>query len=161
MKNFKFHLLAAAACLLVAGCAAEINARGNLPPEDKLSQVTPGLTRDQVLQILGSPSTVATFSDHAWYYIGQKTEDYAFYRPKVIERQVVVVHFDDLGQVSDVKMLDKDDGQSFEMVDRTSPTVSGDLSLMQQIFGNLGKSPALPGSTTDSPGQTGPRTVPY
>jgi outer membrane protein assembly factor BamE (lipoprotein component of BamABCDE complex) len=156
MKKLKFHLMAAAACLLVSGCAAEINARGNLPPEDKLSQVTPGLTRDQVLQILGSPSTVATFTDQSWYYIGQRTEDYAFYKPKVIERQVVVIQFDDLGQVAEVKKLEKDDGKPIEMVARTTPTVSRDLSLMQQIFGNLGKSPALPGST-GSPGQSGPQ----
>jgi outer membrane protein assembly factor BamE (lipoprotein component of BamABCDE complex) len=154
MKNLKFHLLAAVACVLVSGCAAEINARGNLPPDDKLSQITPGLTRDDVLQILGSPSTVATFTDQAWYYIGQKTEDYAFYKPKVIERQVVVVHFNDLGQVSEVKKLDQDDGKPIEMVDRTTPTVSRDLSLMQQIFGNLGKSPSLPGNT-GGPGQSG------
>jgi outer membrane protein assembly factor BamE (lipoprotein component of BamABCDE complex) len=147
--------MAAAACLLVAGCAAEINARGNLPPEDKLSQVTPGLTRDQVLQILGSPSTMATFTDNAWYYIGQRTEDYAFYKPKVIDRQVVVIHFNDLGQVSEVKRLEKDDGKQIQMVDRTTPTVSRDLSLMQQIFGNLGKSPALP-TDTGGAGQSGP-----
>jgi len=155
MKKLKFRLMAAAACLLVAGCAAEINARGNLPPEDKLSQVTPGLTRDQVLQILGSPSTMATFTDNAWYYIGQRTEDYAFYKPKVIDRQVVVVHFNDLGQVSEVKRLEKDDGKQIQMVERTTPTVSRDLSLMQQIFGNLGKSPALPGDTSGA-GQSGP-----
>jgi len=159
MKKFKFQLLAAAACLIVTGCAAEINARGNIPPEDKLSQVTTGLTRDQVLEILGSPSTVATFTDQAWYYIGQRTEDYAFYKPKVIERQVVVVQFDDLGQVAGVKKLEMEDGKPIEMVARTTPTVSRDLSLMQQIFGNLGKSPALPGNT-GSPGQTGPQIGP-
>jgi outer membrane protein assembly factor BamE (lipoprotein component of BamABCDE complex) len=108
------------------------------------------------MQILGSPSTMATFTDHAWYYIGQRTEDYAFYRPKVIERQVVVVRFDDDGLVSEVKRLDKDDGKPIEMVDRTTPTVGRDLSLMQQIFGNLGKSPTLPGSS-GSPGQSGPQ----
>src|ERR1700754_3997845 len=130
MKKFKFQILAAAACLIVTGCAAEINARGNTPPEDKLSQVAPGMSRDQVIQILGSPSTVATFTDQAWYYIGQRTEDYAFYKPKVIERQVVVIQFDDLGQVAGVKKIEMEDGKPIEMVARTTPTVSRDLSLM-------------------------------
>lgn len=154
MNRISYHLLAAATCLVLGGCAAEINARGNLPPADKLAQVQPGLTRDEVMQILGSPSTVATFTDHAWYYIGQRTEDYAFYRPKVIERQVVVVEFDEDGKVAQVKQLDKEDGKPIEMVDRTTPTVSRDISLMQQLFGNIGKSPALPGNT-GSPGQSG------
>lgn len=155
MKQLKYYAVSIAACLVLAGCAAEISSRGNLPPADKLAQVTPGITRDQVVQILGSPSTVATFSDSAWYYIGQRTEDYAFYKPKVMERQVVVVQFDEEGRVAEVKRLDKEDGKSIEMVARTTPSVSRDLSLMQQIFGNLGRSPAMSGGS--SPGQQGPQ----
>lgn len=156
MKYFKYYMLPIVACLALAGCAAEINSRGNLPPDDKLAQVTPGITRDQVMQILGSPSTVATFSDQAWYYIGQRTEDYAFYKPRVMERQVVVVQFDEQGRVAEVKRLDKEDGKPVEMVSRTTPSVSRDLSLMQQIFGNLGRSPAMAGGG-GSPGQQGPQ----
>lgn len=156
MKYLKYYALSIAACLALAGCAADINSRGNLPPDDKLAQVTPGITRDQVVQILGSPSTVATFSDQAWYYIGQRTEDYAFYKPRVMERQVVVVRFDDEGHVAEVKRLDKEDGKPVEMVSRTTPSVSRDLSLMQQIFGNLGKSQAM-GGGGGSPGQQGPQ----
>lgn len=147
MKKLKFQILSILSCVIISGCAAEINARGNLPTEEKLSQVTPGLTRDQVMEILGSPSTSATFTDLSWYYIGQRTEDYAFYKPKVLERQVVVIQFDELGQVLEVKRLDKDDGKSVEMVERTTPTIGRDLSLMQQLFGNLGKSPAMPGGS--------------
>jgi outer membrane protein assembly factor BamE (lipoprotein component of BamABCDE complex) len=153
MRKNKYHIISALACVLLAGCAADINARGNMPPDDKLAQVTPGINREQVLQILGSPSTVATFTDHAWYYIGQRTEDYAFYKPKVVERQVLVIRFNDDGVVEEVRRLEMDDGKPIEMVDRTTPSVSRDLSLMQQIFGNLGKAPALPGQT--SPGQSG------
>ena len=146
MKRLKYQIITAFACVCIAGCAAEINARGNTPTDEKLSQVTPGMSREDVMQVLGSPSTSSTFTDKAWYYIGQRTEDYAFYLPKVLERQVVVVQFDDLGRVEEVKRLEKDDGRTIEMVDRTTPAVARDLSLMQQIFGNLGKAPALPGS---------------
>ena len=155
MKKSKYHILSILACVILAGCAADINARGNLPPDDKLVQLRTGLTRDEVLQILGSPSTVATFTDHNWYYIGQKTEDYAFYKPKVVERQVLIIQFGEDGLVEDVRRLEKDDGKPIEMVERTTPTVSRDLSLMQQIFGNLGKGPVLPGQSGSSPGNSG------
>jgi outer membrane protein assembly factor BamE (lipoprotein component of BamABCDE complex) len=159
MRFNKYHIISLFAGALLAGCAAEINARGNIPPEDKTAQLQPGMTRDQVLQLLGSPSTIATFTDHAWYYIGQRTEDYAFYKPKVIERQVIVVTFNDTGVVDQVKTLAMDDGKPIEMVERTTPTVNRDLSLMQQIFGNLGKTPALPGSSGGG-GDTGPSGTP-
>ena len=146
MKSLRYQIITILASLCIAGCAAEINARGNTPTDEKLSQVTPGMSREEVMQVLGSPSTSSTFTDKAWYYIGERTEDYAFYRPKVLERLVVVVEFDDLGRVEEVKRLEKDDGKPIEMVDRTTPSVTRDISLMQQIFGNLGKAPALPGS---------------
>lgn len=151
MKKLRYQIIATLACVCIAGCAAEINARGNSPTDEKLSQVAPGMSREDVMQVLGSPSTSSTFTDKAWYYIGQRTEDYAFYRPKVLERQVVVIQFDDFGRVEEVKRLEKDDGKAIEMVDRTTPSVTRDLSLMQQLFGNLGKSPALPGGGNVEP----------
>lgn len=154
MKSIKFHFFSALACLLIAGCAAEVHQRGNLPTDEKLAQVRTGISREQVQSILGSPSTMATFTDMSWYYIGQKVEDYAFYRPKVIDRQVVVIQFDNDGLVSEVKRLDKEDGKAIEMVERTTPTVGRDFSIMQQIFGNLGRSPSLP-SSSGSPGSSG------
>jgi outer membrane protein assembly factor BamE (lipoprotein component of BamABCDE complex) len=154
MKSIKIHIFSVLACVAISGCAAEIHQRGNLPTEEKLAQVRPGISREQVQSILGSPSTSATFTDLSWYYIGQKVEDYAFYRPKVIDRQVVVIQFDNDGLVSEVKTLDKEDGKEIEMVERTTPTVGRDFSIMQQIFGNLGRTPSLPGSG-GSPGQSG------
>ena len=154
MKNIKFHFFSALACLVISGCAAEIHQRGNLPTEEKLGQVRPCISREQVQSILGSPSTMATFTDQSWYYIGQKVEDYAFYRPKVLDRQVVVIQFDNDGLVSEVKRLDKEDGKAIEMVERTTPTVGREFSIMQQIFGNLGRSPSLP-SGGGNPGQSG------
>lgn len=154
MKNIKLHIFSVLSCLVITGCAAEIHQRGNLPTDEKLGQVRTGISREQVQSILGSPSTMATFTDQSWYYIGQKVEDYAFYRPKVIDRQVVVIQFDDNGLVSEVKRLAKEDGKDIEMVERTTPTVGRDFSIMQQIFGNLGRSPSLP-SSSGSPGQSG------
>jgi outer membrane protein assembly factor BamE (lipoprotein component of BamABCDE complex) len=145
---------AIASLLATAACESDIAARGNMPDPEKLAQIKPGTSRAEVLQALGSPTSVGTFSDKTWYYVGQLTEDYAFYPTKVLDRKVVAITFDDAGQVAEVKNLGKEDSQDVQMVSRTTPTVGRDQSLWAQLFSNLGKSPAIPASTSGS-GSTG------
>src|SRR5690349_1100017 len=85
--------LAVAAAL--AACAPMIDTRGNMPPPEVVATIQPGVTtRTQVSQLLGSPSTVATFNDRTWYYIGRKTETVAFLTPELTDQQVLVIKFD-------------------------------------------------------------------
>lgn len=145
---------ALAGLLATAACESDIAARGNMPDAEKLAEIKPGASKAQVLQTLGSPTSTGTFDDKTWYYLGQLTEDYAFFQTKVLERKIVAITFDDKGQVAEVKNLNKDDSQNVQMVSRITPTVGRDQSLWSQIFNNLGKSPALPASTSGS-GSTG------
>ena len=139
-----------AALLATSACESDIAARGNIPKPEKLAEIQPGATRDQVLQAIGSPSSVGTFDNKTWYYVGQTTEDYAFYATKVIDRKVVAITFDDSGRVAEIKNLGKDDSQDVQMVSRTTPSVGRDVSIWNQLFSNLGRSPAMPGATSGS-----------
>ena len=139
-----------AALLATSACESDIAARGNIPKPEKLDEIQPGATRDQVLQAIGSPSSVGTFDNKTWYYVGQMTEDYAFYATKVIDRKVVAITFDDSGRVAEIKNLGKDDSQDVQMVSRTTPSVGRDVSIWNQLFSNLGRSPAMPGATSGS-----------
>src|SRR5690554_1358574 len=84
--------LALAASL--AACSPRVDNRGMRFDPAVVSEVRPGMsTRDDVLYILGTPSTVSSFQGPVWYYIGQRTEKVAFFDPEVTERQVVEVLF--------------------------------------------------------------------
>lgn len=142
--NFALSLtLLAGAALMSAGlsaCAPRVDTRGSLPDPDRVLAVQPGIhTRDQVAEILGSPSSIGTFSDKTWYYMSRRTEQTAFFDPEVIDQQVLVVTFDDAGVVSDMKLYGYEDGRVIEPVDRTTPTSGRELTILQQIFGNLGR----------------------
>src|SRR5258706_8486866 len=68
----------------IAACSPMVDTRGNMPPPEIVSTIQPGVTtRTQVSQLLGSPSSVATFNDRTWYYIGRKTETVAFMSPEL------------------------------------------------------------------------------
>jgi len=129
--------------LLAAGltaCSPRVDQRGNLLDPDSVLAVQPGVhSKDQVAQLLGTPSTVATFDDKTWYYISKRTETTAFFAPDITDQQVLVVRFDDADLVEKVKLYGMDDAYEIEPVDRTTPTYGQTLTVLQQLFGNIGR----------------------
>ncbi len=126
--------------LTLGGCAGEITARGNLPDPERLAEVIPGeMTREEVAEILGSPSSVAAFDQETWLYISEKTSTFAFFEPEVIERMVVTVEFDDQGRVLKVSQHGMEEARDIEPVERTTPTAGNELSILDQVLGNFGK----------------------
>lgn len=131
-------------CLFVAlglaSCQPTIDQRGNLPDQKKLATIEPGVTtKEMVTQVLGTPSSVSTFSDKTWYYISRRTEQTAFFDPKVLDQQVVVVAFDDGGVVRDVQHLNLADGRPVDPTARETPSAGKELGFFEQLIGNLGK----------------------
>ena len=56
----------------LAGCTGgEEFRRGYVGDEQTLSQVKKGMSGEQVLTSLGTPSTVSTVGNKTWYYISQ------------------------------------------------------------------------------------------
>jgi outer membrane protein assembly factor BamE (lipoprotein component of BamABCDE complex) len=142
-KTARYVVGACAAGLLVSACSSDIQVRGNLPDPDVVSEIAPGVyTRRQVADKLGSPSTISTFEDRKWYYVGEKSTQTAFFAPDILERRVLVVTFDGTGKVDETQTFTLADGQIIDPVSRTTPTEGRELTVLQQIFGNLGSGTA-------------------
>ncbi len=134
-------VLAAALVFAPLGaCHPRISARGNLPTVDQLSQIKPGVTdKASVTALLGSPSSVASFDDTTWYYISQKSEELAFFKPEAVNPEVVAVVFDKDGVVKDVHKTSSTAPHTIEPVARTTPAPGKELSFIEQLIGNFGK----------------------
>jgi outer membrane protein assembly factor BamE (lipoprotein component of BamABCDE complex) len=124
----------------LAACAPVIDQRGNLPGEDKLATIRPGVTgKDAVAQLLGTPSTKGTFDDRTWYYISKRTEQMAFFEPTLLDQQVVAIDFDDNGMVSDIRHLGMEDRRDVTPVARQTPAAGRELTIVEQLLGNVGR----------------------
>lgn len=133
-------LLAGIFGLFLGACEQSVQVRGNLPDPDLVSKINPGVhSRIDIANLLGSPSTISSFQDSKWYYIGQKTTQFAFFAPEVLERAVIEVSFDDQGVVSETKTYSLADGQDIDPVDRVTPTEGKKITFLQQLIGNLGR----------------------
>src|SRR5271165_1329698 len=143
---------------LFAGCATSVEQRGNLPTQDKIAEVHPGTTtKDEVIKILGSPSSLSIFNDKSWYYISRRTEQFSFFDPNVVDQQVYVVNFDDQGVVKAVDHKSLEDGKDVVPVARATPAPGRELSFLEQVIGNLGKfNKSAAGSAGGGTGGTAP-----
>lgn len=126
--------------LVLGACSPIVRTHGHRLDDPALAQITPGQTsREQVAQLLGSPSALSTFDDSAWYYVSQRTERRSFYQKDVVEQKVVTISFDDQGLVEDVDEHDLDQARQIEPVARVTPTEGNELSLFEQFVGNVGR----------------------
>ncbi len=131
-----------AASLSIGACSPIVDKRGYVPEEDQLSKVAIGQdTKDQIYSKLGSPSTTATFENNTWYYISSRTERFGFFAPRIVDRQVVAVSFDENDLVANVANYGLEDGRVVNYVDRTTPTRGKELTFLEQMFGNIGRLP--------------------
>lgn len=138
MKNIAL-IAVSALSLLAAACTPTVNMRGNMIDDYKLAQVQKGIdTRTDVLRKMGSPTTIAPFDDSVWYYLEQKTEKRGILDDQVVEERVVVVMFDANGVVEQINDVDNK-RTPVPYVARATPTSGNEVTVMQQMLGNLGK----------------------
>lgn len=130
----------AATALALSACTPIVHSHGYAPRAGELEAIEPGVDNRASVELkLGRPSTIGSFNDSDWYYISIKTETMAFYAPEVVDQKVVTVSFDETGRVEDVGRYGLEDGQVVDLVTRTTPTSGRRLTVLQQIFANIGR----------------------
>ncbi len=149
MTIFQYLALTTASLIVgltISACTPTIAKRGNAIDEDSLRQIKVGeSTREDVARILGTPTQTSTFDDKIWYYIGRRTEQEAFLDPELIEQRIVAIRFTPEGKVEKVNEGTDKYAQTIDPVNAKTPTYGKEVTLMQQLLGNLGK-PSIPTS---------------
>lgn len=141
MKKYVFltavTLIAAIAAL--SACTPTKAVRGNILKDYQVSAVQPGVdTQSDVLRKLGSPTTRAPFDDRTWYYLGQETEKRGILDPEVTSESIVIVMFDETGTVARIDNVDPR-RTDVPYVREKTPTSGNEMTVMQQLLGNMGR----------------------
>ena len=125
---------------MTVGCAGQIDTHGDRLEKDRLAQLRPGVqTREDVAQILGSPSSTSVFGEESWYYISDLVETRSIFGREVKDRQVVTIHFNNDGIVSQVDAFGLERGKEVEVVERETPSFGESVTILDQVMGNLGR----------------------
>lgn len=127
-------------CLAVVACGGTVDRRGYRVSERDVSQIQVGVSTEQdVLTIMGTPTTRGTFDEKVWYYIGSELEQWAFLEPDLIDRNILEIKFDEAGYVSSLGNYGAEIAQDVNPVDRETPTRGNRVTFIQQLIGNLGR----------------------
>ena len=139
-----------AVATVAGGCTATRDFHGYVPDQAFPEDVKPAVdTRSTVLARLGTPSTTSLFDkggeakvapgkEKLWVYMSSTRELLAFYYPKVVQRSIIAIQFDEDDVVSDVLVYDADDGRVLDYSSRVTPTRGRELGILEQLFGTLG-----------------------
>jgi len=130
----------ALAIVMLAACDNIADLRGFAPTPGTVDKLEVGTqSREDVQRLVGSPSSVATFNPNVWYYISEKQEYWGPSRPWISEQSVIQITFNESGRVQNIKYFDLKDAQNITMVARITPTSGKELTVLEQILGNVGK----------------------
>jgi outer membrane protein assembly factor BamE (lipoprotein component of BamABCDE complex) len=132
--------LAVLAALIAVGlgsCGAQIDRHGHVFIDVDLDQSKPGMTKEEVQTVLGSPDTTSAIGGDAYYYISSTQKTVAFLKPREIDRQVVAVYFDGSESVRSVAHYGLKDGIVVNYYKGETPARGKDLTFLEQVFGNM------------------------
>ena len=126
--------------MVLSACAKNISTHGILPKPNKIASIKVGFhNKNNVRNILGAPSTASNFDNKIWYYVGSRVEEASVFSPKLLERKVLAVEFDNNGTVKKIKHYDATKTNKIVPVSRKTPTKGKELTVIQQLIGNVGR----------------------
>ncbi len=148
MKVALFKMSVAALCAATAsGCAGVLAHKGAVIDTQLASSIQPGVdNKASVEKLLGSPSFTGHFNDNDWYYLSRDTKQIAFRNPRVQRQTVMLVKFDQAGNVLAVNRTGKEYVAGLDPSGRKTPTLGRQRSFFDEVFGNIGTM-GVPGGT--------------
>ena len=101
-----------------------------------LDQVKAGSSSaEQVLVLLGTPSTTSTIGGSAWYYISQTVaRSFASAPLTVRDQRVLAVYFTADKKVERIANYGIKDGKVFDFISRTTPTGGAEQGFVKNLF---------------------------
>ncbi len=143
-------LVATSACTPISRSHGFISAKGS--PGDVEAGVD---SKSTVLAKFGTPSTTGVFEEDTWYYMSEFREQLGFLKPKTQNRTITTIKFADNGMVSNVDIYTIKDGKLVSLVGRKTPTRGRELTILEQLLGNVGRLPQGTMGQQNLPGGAG------
>jgi outer membrane protein assembly factor BamE (lipoprotein component of BamABCDE complex) len=127
-----------ALALPLGGCFSETYQKGYIVPEGSLEQIPIGASQEQVLIVLGTPSSVATVDGEVFYYISQRSERLVAFMPQhMVDQRVIAVYFDKSRRVQRLANYGLKDGKLFDYVSRTTTAGGNEFNYINSFFKGL------------------------
>tara|TARA_Y100000589_G_scaffold309605_1_gene327277 strand:- start:192 stop:638 length:447 start_codon:yes stop_codon:yes gene_type:complete len=132
-------LLSVAVLFLLLGCSEQYRKHGYIPSEEELSSVS--ISQDDkstVIKKLGTPSIGGVLNDGNIYFVQSKVLKNSIRASKPVDRQVLVLSFDDKGKLDNIQKFGIEKGKVVILDYRTTPSGLKNMSFLFRLFQNVG-----------------------
>ena len=96
--------------------------------------------KNDIIKLLGEPSTKSTFDNDVWIYIERKISTGSIFKlgkEKLITNNVLVVEIDDLGLLTDIKFYDKNTMNDIKFVSSSTESVYKKRSFVYDFLSSM------------------------
>jgi outer membrane protein assembly factor BamE (lipoprotein component of BamABCDE complex) len=127
--------------ILTIDSCSQIEKRGYAFDLSDYQLVKEGLTSQELLiQNMGSPTLVSEIDNkEEWIYFSEDVRKLLFFKPKILNRKIMVVNFDKGGAISKIDNYDLANENSINFANNYTTVKSNKKGFWSQIFGNIGQ----------------------
>jgi outer membrane protein assembly factor BamE (lipoprotein component of BamABCDE complex) len=127
------------AAVLLTGCAQMRAHKGAIMDPQLAGSIQAGVdNKDSVQKLLGRPTFVGQFTPNDWYYVSRDTTQLAFRNPRVTKENVMIVRFDQKGNVASIQHTGRELVMNVKPYGKQTPTLGRKRSFFEELFGNIG-----------------------
>jgi outer membrane protein assembly factor BamE (lipoprotein component of BamABCDE complex) len=143
MKNnlrIIFCLTVITITLFLSSCSKKVERNGYLVNSSSINLINTNKTsEEEVVNILGEPTTTSTFLPKTYYYMERKYSQVAFFSPKLLEQKIISIEFTPKNIVKSIIIYTAKDAHDLDY-DIDQITFEGNkVGVFEQVIGNLGK----------------------
>jgi outer membrane protein assembly factor BamE (lipoprotein component of BamABCDE complex) len=97
--------------------------------------------QEMIIKMMGSPTFVSEGSDNKelWVYFSEDVRKLLFFKPKILDRKIMTISFDDSGTASKINNYSLNDENNVKFASEFTEVQSNKKSFWSQIFGNIGQ----------------------
>ena len=128
-------LCVAALALLTGACQSRTFTRSYVADPNALEQIKPGSSAEQVVLVMGTPSTVSTVGGKTYYYVTQQVSQSFQFMPKhITDQRVLTVYLDKNNKVERLANYGLKDGKIFDFISEKTPSGGQEQSILGQLM---------------------------
>ena len=124
---------------LSGSCIKTVHMSGHFLEERELQALKQAASKQDVKNILGSPSSISSFGPETWYYISTKREKASFLIDKIVEQNIIAISFKVNDSIDVIAKYTEKDIKNYDPSQEITIVRGNDSTTAQQFFGNMGK----------------------
>ncbi len=96
-------------------------------------------TKSEVLQIMGSASFVSHIDQEKWLYYSQNVKKFLFFKPKITDRKIVILTFDDNEILQKIENYSLKDEKNIKFSSNYTKVEGFEKGIFKSLFSNIGR----------------------